>query len=212
MLERFSQIYLDRGAPTRDSERFRRRLSAYFVENFYRAINDECVKKLTIETGVGNSVLNKGRYGGMPSVFEHGEPRDVLDAITAVFSVLIDEREPEAAQIWRTFVARVMHEENVGYRVDSQCVAHYHVDQEFERNRASTLTALERVEFAGIKASFEDAFRHLDADPQDTKAAVRSMFEAVESIAKLMVPGQGRLTRNLCVQKLKDACISVLCW
>ncbi len=204
-MDRFSQLYLERGVPSRDSARFRHRLAAYFWERLDKDHNFDCRQVFERETGA--AVPFSGTRWIFADVFKKSELRDVLDAITITFAVMQQKGYHQQALSWRAFVGRTMHEENVGYRLDEKCVAHFHVDQEFERNRASTLSVLELPHFGAVRASFEDAYRHLDSDPQDTKAACRSIFESVETIAKLIVPGADRLTRNLCVQKLKEACV-----
>jgi hypothetical protein len=47
-----------------------------------------------------------------------------------------------------------------------------------------------------------DAHSYLDAQPPDAKACVRSMFEALAILARLMEPDSQRLNRQL-VEKLK---------
>jgi hypothetical protein len=198
-MTRFSQLYLERGAPTRDSSRFRHRLGAYFSENLSEHHNFDCRQHYERETG--SPVPWTGSSWVFSEVFRRAELRDVLDAITITHNVLVKKGFTRPALLWKQFVGRVMHEENVGYRVDDHCVIHYHVDEEFERNRASTLSVLDLQQLGAVRSCFEDAYRHLDSDPRDTKAAVRSIFEALESAAKLIVPTADRLTRNLCVQK-----------
>jgi hypothetical protein len=204
--QRFSQLYLERGEPTRDSVRFRHRLGAYFDERVHKDYRHKC--REVFEREVGAKVPFDGATWSFASLFKSGELRDVLDAITVIHDVLVEQRSA-FSRAWRDFVARAMHEENVGYRVDESCVVHFHVDQEFERNRIATVVLLDLPQFGAVRASFEDSYRHLDSQSRDTKAAVRSIFEAVETMAKLIVPGADRLVRNLCVQKLKDACLAV---
>jgi hypothetical protein len=110
---------------------------------------------------------------------------------------------------WREFVERVLREENVGYTVDNNCGVHYFVDQEFERNRASALSILDSPRYGAVRAAFEDAYRHLDSDPRDTKAAVRSIFESLEILTKLMVETKN-LNRWIVENTLKERCLSLV--
>ena len=48
--KRFSLVYLDKGAPIQDSERFRRRLASFFDQNFI-AFREEISNKIELETG-----------------------------------------------------------------------------------------------------------------------------------------------------------------
>jgi hypothetical protein len=110
--------------------------------------------------------------------------------------------------MWRTHVARAMPEENVGYIVDDECVVHYFVDQEFERNRVSVLAVLDSPRYAAVRTAFENAYGHLDRDPRDTKAAVRSIFESLEILVRQMVDARN-LSRKVVENALKDRCLSV---
>lgn len=225
--ERFSQIYLDRGPPARDSDRFRRRLAQQFdslVGGYEKA--SEFGKFLVSRAGMAVRQSAAGTYYPK-EVFLSGEVRDMLDAIT-----LFHERlaRPHAAKLhvqqlvsrrrfaepstphprlWLDFVAAAMREENVGYRVDEKCGVHFYVDEQFERNRSATLEVLGSPLLAAARASYEDAFRHLDSNPRDSKAAVRSMFESLEIVAKQIVPGAQRLNRELIEKKLREACLCV---
>ena len=52
------------------------------------------------------------------------------------------------------------------------------------------------MKYAGVLGAFDDAYRHFDEDPQDTKAAVRSIYEALEILAKQLKPAP-RLSEQL---------------
>ncbi|MBD5802285.1 hypothetical protein AZOA_17110 [Azoarcus sp. Aa7] len=204
---RFSQLYLERGTPTRDSKRFRNRLAAYFEKELSQHHDYAVTELYEVETGA--RVSGTPGFTRFSSVFEEGELRDVLDAVTIVFRALLAKGAGPHGSRWLHFVTRVFHEENIGYSIDGQGVVHFHVDQEFERNRASTLAVLQAAQFGAVRACFEDAYRHLDSDPADTKAAVRSMFEALETLARLCVPGAKNLNRRLAENGLKERCLEV---
>jgi hypothetical protein len=74
---------------------------------------------------------------------------------------------------------------------------HYAVDEEIDRNRLSALSAIEGRRYGAVRAAFDHAYECMDKSPADTKGAVRSMFEALEILAKLMVPNAMRLTNAL---------------
>jgi hypothetical protein len=207
MNQRFSQLYLERGTPARDSARFRHRLSAFFSDQLSREFNYPCRVAYERETGVAVPWLGNSWHFNL--VFKQAELRDVLDAITITHQVLVKGSQRRLAAEWLNFVKRAMLEENVGYQLDDQCIVHFHIDEEFERVRATTLAVLDYPEFGAVKAAFEDAYRHLDSEAKDTKASARSMFEALEILSKLMVPTANRLVKNLCVQKLREVCLSV---
>lgn len=182
MPSRFSLLYLDRSEPVQDSPRFRMRLYAYFSEHL-DFLGGQFVQVIKKELGVEVPV-SFGEYA-FEKFFTHSETRDILDTITLVGDLL--GHGSTFYDAWLEFVRRVLREENLSYTIDDEAVVHYSVDEEFERNRVSLLSALEDGRYTGVRAAFEDAHRHLDSDPMDTKAAVRSMFESIEILARLMV-------------------------
>ncbi len=133
--------------------------------------------------------------------------RLVLDSITVIYQELGCLRQLELAEQWKKFVSRALEEENVGYRLDDECGVHYFVDEEFERNRASTLSLIEDPKYVSVRTAFDDAYRHLDSDPMDTKAASRSMFEALEILVKQMVDTKN-LNQWVVKNKLKALCLT----
>lgn len=205
--KRFSLIYLDRSTPLKDSQRFRNRLAAYYKENLHEHYSDKI--KREIEKEIGVEVPYKSYFGwNLPSLFKEFEFRDVLDSITTVFQVMGGPFGNRLAINWMEFVSRILSEENMGYRLDSLCGVHFHVDEEFERNRFSTLSFLEDPKYVASMAAYEDAYRYMDNNPPDTKAAVRSMFESLEILVKQMVETRN-LNKWIVENTLKEKCLKL---
>lgn len=180
----FSHVYCDRSSPSRDSELFRRRIGTFCVSNFSR-VNYDLGKKLIHEIGLEiPSVMGVYQFDNF---FLKIDLTHMLNAITLVWRIGVDFRLIQQANIWHSFVKRTLQEEDMGYYLDDKCGVHYLVDEEFERSRISLLRCLQNGRYLGIKTAFEDAHRHLDSSPPDTKAAVRSMFESLEILVKQMV-------------------------
>ena len=93
----------------------------------------------------------------------------------------------QTAEDWKKFVERVMKEENLGHRLDTKCGFDYLVDEEFERNRFSTLSILDDPKYKAVRAAYEDSYRYMDNYPIDTKAARRLIFESIEILVKQIV-------------------------
>ncbi|WP_454441795.1 hypothetical protein [Vibrio bathopelagicus] len=183
--QRFSMVYLNRDEPARDNTRFRNRLKAFYWDELHLHFDSGIKSRLQKEAGIEIPFI--GSSFCVPEVFSKNDIRDVLDSITLIYQSLRAQNTPKRADNWKTFVGRALREENVGYQLDEQCGVHYFVDEEFERNRASTLIALNNPDHLGVKAAYEDAYRHMDSTPPDTKASARSIFEAIEIITKLLV-------------------------
>lgn len=204
--KRFSLLYLERSTPIRDSARFRNRLAAYYWDY----LNDHCKepirKIIQKETGSEIPFIRMSGYS-IGDFFKRNELRDVLDSITLIYQVLLAGGWRSAAENWRTFVSRVLKEENMGYQLDATCGVHYLVDEEFERNRFCTLTVLDDPKYSNVRAAYEDAYRYMDGNPIDTKAAVRSMFESIEILVKQMVSTKN-LNKWIVENTLKEKCLT----
>lgn len=195
--QRFTHVYLDRSVPLGDDELFRRRLGGYCFSNFYDW-RHELADYVKQEIGI--SVPFQNHLRDWEGLFVSVKIHHALDLVTIIWRYLseFDSRRMAIANVsneadkWLEFVRRVFQENNLHYTVDSLGGVHFLVDQEFEFNRLSTLRCLEAPRFAGVRSAFEASQRYLDGQPPDTKAAVRSAFEAVEILARLMVD-----TKNL---------------
>ena len=183
--KRFSQLYVERGPPARDSERFRRRLGAYFEQHLWEQradIANALQLELGAESPAGANELSVGE------LFKRASMSDVLDAVTIVSDCLAtpQNRAHRRDAQWRVFVARAISEENLGYRLDPRGGVHYLVDEKFEQNRVAGLRSLEAPRFAAVRVEYETAYRVLDEDPPNAKAAIRLAFEAAEILTRLM--------------------------
>jgi hypothetical protein len=210
----FSHVYLSGGALLSDKETFRRRLG-FYCQNNLGNVNSELINFLQVETGL------KIKYNGyflLAEYFNEIEIKYLLNSITLVWRFLIDRiseidsrrvfeiqrNERHAVAIaWRDFVVRVFHEEGMGYQLDEKCGVHFFIDKAFEQNRQSIIPALDNSRYAGVLAAFEGAYSALDGEPQDSKQAVRLIFEAVEILAKLMHPKAARLDNQL-IEIIRD--------
>jgi len=212
----FTHTYLDRGQPTQDSELFRRRLGGYIQSKLWED-RYKLVTFIKTETGlsVPGSSVPGGVYYGFEDFLVATPIQYVLNIITLLWRFNWDQHKtmkmvagdwqyvcPQATE-WREFVSRVLREENIGYTLDEYCGVHFLVDQEFSNNKASILRGLDSPRYLGVKAAFEAAHGYLDSTPPDTKASVRSMFESLEILTKLMVQTQN-LNKWVVENKLKQ--------
>lgn len=207
----FSRVYLRRNEPLRDSQRFRTRLTGYFLDNFWDLRRD-FIKAVKRELGVTVpvfAVTTQSYEWNIPAFFASAELRDILDSISLTIAILRMKHQNQRIQPYLTFVQRALHEENMGYRLDPQGGVHYIVDDEFERNRISALACLNDPKFSAVASSMEGAFAKMDAEPFDTKGSVRDMFEAVETLTKLISNSSQDLTERFVKQTLKPLAQSI---
>ena len=187
----FTQLYVDRSTPLNDSAVFRQRLAHHLTQlpHDYREYLGDF---LSPETGLWPSSISSSMVTG---TFRDASVTRLLNLITLIWRGLAqyDRRKSYAtkrAQIWMDFTARALKEENLKYRLDEQCGVHHLIDEHFEQNRESMLRGLSAAKYKSVRKSFEEAYDHLSKPPTDTKAAVRSMFEAVEIQARQMTGAQ----------------------
>ena len=159
--QRFSQLYLERGAPGQDSVRMRRRIAA-LVRNFKPdGLMD------VIETELGIDVPVSYDHIGWEDFFADAELRDVLDTVTLVAACMRNNdrkrgyHSGDAVRSVRA-VGDIFTEENLHYEVDDQGGVHLSVDQEFERNRASTLAGLGAPRYVNVAQNFEASHCYAD--------------------------------------------------
>lgn len=206
--ELFSRVYLERGVPLQDSIRFRNRLDAYVGGH----VADHRDLSAFLQREAGLIVQYRGYYD-FTALFAKDPIEHVLDTITLIWRYfraqeLVRGYSAKSSGNWHTFVSRVLREENMGYRLDEQCGVHYFVDEEFERNRVSALSCLSAARYTGVRTAFEQAHAYLDAQPADTKASVRSAFEALEILARLMDPTSKNLNKRMVENKLKPLAVA----
>ena len=197
----FSRLYLERTAPAQDSIRFRIRLAGYFVENLashYWKLS----RKIRTELGV--QVRDRGQGPEIEDFFQTAEVRDVLDSISLVVKLLAQASDASKIEPWIKFVQRVFNEESLGYRIDQKGGVHYVVDDEFERNRVSAIASLASAKYAAVGKALESAFSALDARSVNTKTAIRDIFEALETLIKILTNSNKNLDEKLVKKELGD--------
>lgn len=193
-MSRFSQLYIERGVRETDSARARRRLASWWGESSWIHIIH---RNLQNELGY---VFNPGAtyQVAIREFFEQSTIRDLFDGITIIYEMMATTGATDLrilADPWLKFVTRVLEEENLSYRIDDAGVIHPFVDQEYEANQNAALEALSDQRFGEARGDFEAAYRHLRNG--DRKAALRSMFPAVETAVKVLCPGaMARLMPN----------------
>jgi hypothetical protein len=182
-MARYSQLYIERGKRTADSPRARRRLASWFIGTYPHS-GLELRRILRIE--LGYEFVGTNQITDIRDFFETSVVNDFLDSITLSYGVL-ERHTTTGADDWRIFAERVFREENCSYRIDASCVVHPFIDCEFAVNQSAALEALNEAGFGEARKDFEEAFRHLRNG--EGKAALRMMFPAVETTAKVLFPG-----------------------
>jgi hypothetical protein len=189
-MSRYSLLYIERRAKQQDSIRARRRIAA-------RCSDFDDKRKSLIYSAIKKELgysFRSGAYSQGISLFlQECDLLDFLDAITIIAET--HQYNVTGLRYWLSFVQRVFTEENLAYRMDAKGIVHPFVDSEFQINQSAALEALNEQRFGEARTDYEAAFRHLRN--REGKAAIRSMFPAVETAAKVLCPGtMARLMPN----------------
>lgn len=216
--ELFTRVYGSPQQPTKDSPLFRKRVGAYVQHDLFKE-HWELQVFLKKESGLAPRFQSSAPgilYYYWEEYFTEMPRDNFLNALTLVWRFLwVKHKVPRRtvqgksiefsvnANSWRAFIDRALKEENLGFTTDEMCGIHHAVDEQFALQRNSVLQCLDNKRYSAVAAAFEDSHRYFSSTPSDTKAAIRSIFESVEILAKLMV-STDRLTAKLVSNELKQ--------
>lgn len=205
-MDRFSQVYLFGGPQLVDSNRFRRRIATHYYETISRNFDQaEYAVSRLIERECGVEI----KHAGVSGLFEKGEMRDVLDAISLVPRALHNSGYTQSTvERWFSEVARFFREENLAYRVGADGVVHRFIDEEFHLATAAALQGLSSPLLGPAQSALGRSVSCLTSVHQDTKGAVLAVFEACEIVAKHLIPEAQNLNAKLCKDRLAPLCMS----
>lgn len=108
---------------------------------------------------------------------------------------------------WLPFCRMVFRDEGLNYRIDERGGVHPLIDEEFQVARQALLAVLTKSRYRGALDHFETAHRHLAKHPPETRQAIWSMFQCVETLFQLLIVGKlnrGNIENKL-VPKLEMA-------
>ena len=193
----FSQFYFSPQELVKDCQKMRIRLGSYIHELSFRPEVGNCSLAEKIKQKVG--IVIPCHYNPSTKVCEfekffteHSEVKDLLDVISVVYMELNNQRGREALI---KFVNDCFVEEGLAYIMNAQGEVRFRPDQEFERNRILTLKLLAGSDLDSVITAFNNAFYEFQTDIKNSKSALRHMFEANESLFKMLVKPEHDCTR-----------------
>jgi hypothetical protein len=196
--QRFSHVYVARGEPTQDSPRMRRRIASLIgaIRDLYSDTDFEHVVEEKL--GIASPRSSSDVWTGLLAKWELF---DVLDLATLAYRFLEAKRsrgmhDPRSPERWIEGVREIFAEENVHYTVDDRGGVHFKYDEEFARNTAAAVAALQSPRYANARDNYEKSLAALSGGAPDFKTAIRANFAAVEVVFKLLLPSSPRLTAS----------------
>jgi hypothetical protein len=202
----FSRLYLQPTEPTSDSLRFRSRIASYLRTEAENVAFDRSGAASLVQQETGAKILRGGTYWpGWEEFLLTCELPVLLDTITLIYWLMKDGPQRDAHSNWKTFVERVLREECLTYKLDEECGVLRLVDEEFERNHESLVRGLETSDLVAVRQNVERAYDDLAGRSLDTRSAVRNMFEAAETLTKLLLHTNKDLSSGLVQAELRPA-------
>jgi hypothetical protein len=184
--QRFSQVYIERGAAVDDSPRMRHRIASQISENPALWRDSRLDRLAEARLGI-RSPYSAG--GNWRDHLQKWALHDVLDLVTVAYGALSEVRISQSQ--WVNQINAIFAEENTQYRVDERGGVHPYPDAEYARTRGATIAALQSSRYQNVLAEFEAGS---DSIGKDNKIAVRRVFGAAEGLFRLMFPRSPRLT------------------
>lgn len=183
--KRYSQLFLERYRGQTDSKTMRKRIIHTFTHHFgeYENLVDEVGQ--TIQRNIGADI-QYNRFHGNPMLtwfFTDCKISDINDAITVIAEVLKLYKE-EFSELWLKEVNEIYREEGMPYQVVGNVVEPY-IDEPFSHNQVTILKSLNSGHLEEVRSGVSGAYKNLRKTEIDTKAAVISMFGAMEVYLKL---------------------------
>jgi hypothetical protein len=190
--ELYTELYLqppDQRLP--DDPRARHRIGVLFRRESFRY--EHAAIASAIEERLGVRVPWGFEHPKLEEFINECRLHDLLNTIPIVYRVLHDDRL--TAKSWLRSVNEIFAQQHLAYEVDEHGTVHPAVDQEFQRNRTSTVAALgTSARYANALTLFDRVSLELTASPPNHKEAWRAAFNSMEGLFKLMFPRAPRLT------------------
>lgn len=203
----FTRNYRWPSDPKQDSAKMRLRLSTYLIEF---TMNDSGKFGEYIQRETGIPVLTRGSFGNYVSweqVVENCSLLELLDMITAIckFRPIVKTATARIPTIYNfpDFVKRVFREEAMAFRVDEKGGIHPFIDVAFSAEMSEIVRHLSDQKLTAAKQSVDNAELALLSTTYDGRAAVRSIFDAVENIFKLICPKSNQLNNANVTKELR---------
>src|SRR5262249_36805027 len=187
-------VYVERGKPTQDSARMRRRFASLIdsIGGFHGGDSEPLSARAERELGIAAPWSENGSWRDF---LEKWDLKDVLDIVTIGYQFLVEQARTDAygrfrhrnyAQEWIAGVRRIFQEESVHYTVDAAGGVHFQFDEQFAKGRAATIASLQGERYANARHAFDGAMEAFSKAPPDGKTAVRGVFPAAENVFKLI--------------------------
>ena len=197
-------LYADKGDPAADSIYFRVRLATFLCHDIQMHTIDLAnlfAKTMGIRSGSFDQLVMDAPIERLLSFLT--PLYEALSVRARGFSMNRGGIEAGAHTSLLEFVSSAFREEGLAYTIDSKGGVHPFVDAEFQRNRQSALRALGGSRYSNVDYAFQAAFGRLTLREIDTKAAVRDIFDAAESLFKLILaPKNPELTARAIEKEL----------
>jgi hypothetical protein len=202
--ELYTELYVQPDARLPDDKRARFRIAVLFREARLHAAGPQISR--AIEGRLGVQVHWGWETPKLEEFVRECSVHDLLNTITLVYRVLMQQRQADTAKWWLQSVNQIFAQQHLTYEVDMHGTVHPAVDREFQRNRTSTIATLgASARYANSLTLFERVSSELTSTPPNYKEGWRAAFASAEGLFRLMFPRASRLTADQVAQWLRPA-------
>jgi len=190
--KQFRELYVPKGDPAQHGEYFRTRLFTLLEGDDVYGL-----KSMFLATLFTRKLGVRGQY--LEKQIREAPIERLLSFITVIYEALQARAKEYSRYEYDTsrcraapgqfvaHIAEILEQERMACEIDQEGGVHPLIDAEFQRNRRATLASLTAPRYANVDHSFQAAFKRLTVQNFDTKAAIHDIFDASESLFKLMV-------------------------
>jgi hypothetical protein len=208
----FSRNYRTASAPSTDSTKARFRIAKY-LEEYTAGDSGSFGRYIEKELGIKIVKIYQTAYVSWEEALLKCSIVEFLDIVTAIAifcptRIITSDRVPVRHE-FIPFVSRVLREEQLAYRIDEKGGVHPFVDATFTGQLSEILLNFSRFELTAARNHILDAESALLASQFDGRKAVRSIFDAVENLFKLICTGATQLNSSSIRDRLAPIVLSL---
>ena len=186
--QKFSQVYLDRVPANKDGKKWRIRLAIYVQDILSADRTLSSILGREVGVVIQSDFTINGEIYRFDAAIMTVEIVSLLDMCTEIFKRFYAQFDIDAFD-WMQHFNKTCQEENVPYFMDDKGGVHPAVDSEFQHNLISTVKGLDALRYRAALTAFSGIQSALDRE--DTRQALRQVFDTAENIVKMMTGAKG---------------------
>lgn len=209
----FSRNYRPATAPSADSSRARFRIAKY-LEEYCDRDSGSFGKYIEKETGIKLVEYYATPYVPWEETLSKCTIEDFLDIITAIArycpSRVVNKNRAPVKYVFTAFVERVFREQSLAYRLDDKGGVHPFIDAAFTAEISELLANFSKYDLSAARIHLLSAENALLSFQYNGRLAIRSIFDAIENVFKMICSGTTQMNSATIKDRFKPVVLSSL--